>query len=335
MTDQELERWDLFISHASEDKLTFVEPLASALSAFGVRVWYDEYTLKIGDSLSRSIDKGLANSDYGLVVLSPAFLAKQWPEYELRGLTARELRGKKIIIPVWHNVSMEDILKFSPPLADKLAVRSYGLQPLQVAIKIIEVVRPDILTKILRRIAHYRAIDSASVETKKLTDIRPSPIRHETLPPDLVSRIRLLRASLIGPYTHSMAFWLDGFKRDAHPSREIMHWEHLAAVYLEYTTMTPNLDAEQHKRVFQVVSSLGDSDEEAAEKFAASLPADALIKLRELISHTEPVYDIDEKLPFADLEGKTSSFEYFDREHFPKDLPEGLVREIMGTQATS
>jgi TIR domain len=93
-------RWDLFISHASEDKKDFVQPLASALDALGVRVWYDASTLKLGDSLSRSIDQGLAKSDYGLVVLSPAFLSKQWPEYEIRGLTARELSGGKVILPI-------------------------------------------------------------------------------------------------------------------------------------------------------------------------------------------------------------------------------------------
>src|SRR5712691_812752 len=98
--------WDLFISHASEDKKTFVEPLASALRDFGVRVWYDDFTLNVGDSLSRSIDNGLSRSDFGLVVLSPAFFEKKWPEYELRGLTAKEIAGSKVLLPIWHNVSM-------------------------------------------------------------------------------------------------------------------------------------------------------------------------------------------------------------------------------------
>jgi len=73
-------------SHASEDKEALVQPLATALAAFGVRAWYDEFTLEAGDSLSRSIDRGLADSRFGVVVLSPSFILKPWPEYELRGL---------------------------------------------------------------------------------------------------------------------------------------------------------------------------------------------------------------------------------------------------------
>ena len=60
-------RWDLFASHASEDKETFVRPLAVLLGSLGVRVWYDEFALTLGDSLSESVDKGLARSRYGLV----------------------------------------------------------------------------------------------------------------------------------------------------------------------------------------------------------------------------------------------------------------------------
>jgi len=96
-------QYDLFISHASEDKDALVRPLAKALSEFGLRVWYDEFTLSIGDSLSKAIDKGLADSQFGLVVLSPSFLKKGWPDYELRGLLAREIGSRKVILPIWHN----------------------------------------------------------------------------------------------------------------------------------------------------------------------------------------------------------------------------------------
>jgi hypothetical protein len=210
MSAEPIEGWDLFISHASEDKAAFVEPLASALTAFGVRVWYDDYTLRLGDSLSRSIDEGLAKSDYGLVVLSPDFLAKRWPEYELRGLTARELAGKKIILPVWHNVTRDDVLKFSPPLADKLAIRSDNLTPLQIAVRIIEAIRPDIFTRIHRRIAHYEASARAKRVKMDPKKVRPGPIRHKEFPPGLVSRIRLIRAALLPVYPHPWPFGWTG-----------------------------------------------------------------------------------------------------------------------------
>jgi hypothetical protein len=98
-------QWDAFISHATEDKDNFVRPLAHALSALGAKVWYDELSLKIGDSLSASIDKGLAESRFGIVVLSPAFMSKGWPKRELQGLVACEMDGRSTILPLmaWGN----------------------------------------------------------------------------------------------------------------------------------------------------------------------------------------------------------------------------------------
>jgi hypothetical protein len=114
--------YDAFISHASEDKEKFVKPLADALTRMNYRVWYDEFELRVGDSLRQSIDKGLINSRFGIVVLSPAFFAKNWPQYELNGLTAREMDGHKVILPIWHMVNREDVLAYSPTLADKVAL---------------------------------------------------------------------------------------------------------------------------------------------------------------------------------------------------------------------
>jgi len=116
--------WDLFISHASEDKDGFVRPLVEALQAQGIRVWYDELTLTLGDSLRRRIDEGLVNSRYGIVVLSPAFFDKDWPQRELDGLVGLEVNGRKVILPLWHGVTKTDVAKFSPTLADRFAVSS-------------------------------------------------------------------------------------------------------------------------------------------------------------------------------------------------------------------
>jgi hypothetical protein len=116
--------WDVFISHASEDKGDFLHPLAERLRHEGLRVWYDDFTLTVGDSLRRSIDRGLARSRYGVVVISPNFLKKEWPQKELDGLVAREVGGVKVILPVWHNISADQITAYSPILADRLAVSS-------------------------------------------------------------------------------------------------------------------------------------------------------------------------------------------------------------------
>jgi hypothetical protein len=117
--------FDAFICHASEDKEDFVRPLAEALSRFHLHIWYDEFSLSVGDGLRRAIDQGLAKSRFGIVVLSPNFFRKGWPQRELDGLVARQiLEDKRIILPVWHNVTARDIAQFSPPLADTVALQS-------------------------------------------------------------------------------------------------------------------------------------------------------------------------------------------------------------------
>ncbi len=117
--------WDVFISHASEDKSEFVEPLAIKLQSLGLRVWYDKFVLKLGDSLLANIDAGLAQSRFGIVVLSPAFFNKSWPRKELDGLVAREVsKDKKVILPIWHNLTHEDVARHSPTLAGRLAALS-------------------------------------------------------------------------------------------------------------------------------------------------------------------------------------------------------------------
>ena len=117
---QSIQEWDLFISHASEDK-TFVRPLAEALRAEGLSVWYDEFTLNVGDSLRRSIDAGLARSKRGIVVVSPNFLRKEWPKKELDALVARESSGTQLVFPIWHEVTAAEVAAHSPLLADRVA----------------------------------------------------------------------------------------------------------------------------------------------------------------------------------------------------------------------
>ena len=133
--------YDAFISHASEDKEVFVRSLAEALQERGISVWYDEFELKIGDSLRRSIDKGLAKSRFGIVVLSSAFFAKNWTQYELDGLVAKEMEGGKVILPIWHKISKDEVMSYSPSLADKLALRTSQYTIEELADQLAEVVK--------------------------------------------------------------------------------------------------------------------------------------------------------------------------------------------------
>ena len=135
--------YDVFISHASEDKESIVRSLADELVARGLKVWYDEFTLRIGDSLRQKIDAGLARSRVGLVVLSPAFVDKGWTNYELDGIVTRTISGEQILLPIWHNITKQEVIDFSPSLADKVA-RSTGMHTAgEIADEIAELLQDD------------------------------------------------------------------------------------------------------------------------------------------------------------------------------------------------
>lgn len=112
----------IFVSHASEDKAAFVRPLAHALKAHGLKLWYDEFSLRPGDSLRRSIDRGLAECSAGLIVLSPSFFSKEWPQKELDALFAAELAGRSQLIPIWYQIDFNGVAAHSPLMADRLAL---------------------------------------------------------------------------------------------------------------------------------------------------------------------------------------------------------------------
>nr|WP_321499441.1 DUF1883 domain-containing protein [uncultured Dethiosulfovibrio sp.] len=120
-TEDNKDIYDVFISHASEDKDDIVRSLANALKGEGLKVWYDDFTLRIGDSLRQKIDNGLRNSRVGLVILSPAFIRKGWTNYELDGIITRSVSGEQTLLPIWHNLTKQDVINFSPSIADKVA----------------------------------------------------------------------------------------------------------------------------------------------------------------------------------------------------------------------
>jgi hypothetical protein len=133
--------WDVFISHASEDKESIARPLKDALIHAGLRVWYDESELKIGDRLHKSIDEGIAKSGFGIVILSENFFKKDWPQRELEGLVAKEIGGRKVILPIWHNVDAAFVRSKSLLLAGLVGVpTSEGIE--FIVQKVLEVVKP-------------------------------------------------------------------------------------------------------------------------------------------------------------------------------------------------
>lgn len=138
--DLDSREFDVFISHATEDKDALVRPLANALIARGLTVWYDEFELRVGDSLRRKIDTGIARSRFGLVVLSHAFFAKSWPQYELDGLVTLSVSGKQVLLPLWHEISKDEVVRQSPSLADKVAIRTSDYSIEEIAEEVASVI---------------------------------------------------------------------------------------------------------------------------------------------------------------------------------------------------
>ena len=142
---------DVFISYASEDREAVAKPLAQLLSSLGISVWFDQFDLKIGDSLRRKIDEGLKKSRYGIVILSTAFFDKHYTNLELDGLAQREVDGGKVILPIWVGVDEKQIRSFSPILADRIAGRwEDGIHV--VLTKLIEVIKPGVIESWQKRI---------------------------------------------------------------------------------------------------------------------------------------------------------------------------------------
>src|ERR1039458_2182253 len=230
---------DLFISHASEDKDDIVRPLANYLRRVGVKVWYDEFTLTAGDSLSRSIDHGLTIAKYGLVVISPNFIEKPWPEYELRGFTAKEVAGvNKVIIPVWHRVTLDNVLKFSPPLADKLAVVTANRTLDEIAEDVLRAIRPDLSDRmtLLRKFLRTPEGEPHEVEIDKIT-LSPRSDEYDADPNIVIRALMVVTAlenassKIVGDFPTFLA----DLYSDIHPEIELRTWEEIAAAYMVVT----------------------------------------------------------------------------------------------------
>jgi TIR domain len=326
--------FDAFISHAWEDKEEFVRPLAVTLAAFGMDVWYDEFTLKLGDSLSKSLDSGLVQSRFGVIVLSKSFFQKNWTDYELRSLLSREVSGGgKVIITILHGLTPKELVSFSPYLADKISLQS-DANIVRVACSLIEVIRPDLFEKIMRRVAYLEMMKATQVQTIETSKILISPHQHKKLPINLVTRVRLIRAALLEVYPHSMDFWVDGFRRDSHPSREIRIWEHIAACYIEFTS-AHDLTAEQRLNSYNAITSLSMSGGvDSAVPYCKNLPTGALDNLALMWRSDLPIYDIEgddfERVTGGEVAKSIISRDIAGmKEHFPHDVPDELIAELI------
>lgn len=234
--------YDLFISHASEDKESFVKPLAQVLSKLKVNVWYDEFSLRIGDSLFKQIDNGLINSSFGAVVLSKAFMQNSWTDYELKSLISKEIAYGKVILPIWHEISKDELLNFSPFLADKYALNTSGMNVNIIALELCKVVRPDIFENFTRQMIYESLYENKGeqidIDINQIEDM--FPVRHEKLPYQLINRIKLVHNVFKDYYDISLEKTINNFKHDTNPEREVIIWEAIASTYYDLLDRIPN-----------------------------------------------------------------------------------------------
>jgi len=138
------EEYDVFVSHATEDKENFSDEFVRILQEkFGLKVWYDAASIKWGDSIRTEIDRGLKKSKFGIVILSRSYIKKYWTNYELEGLFQREGNGGKLILPIWHDITKQEVQQFSPSLSGKMAMNTAIMTPYEIAEKLNELLRDE------------------------------------------------------------------------------------------------------------------------------------------------------------------------------------------------
>lgn len=252
----ENKKYDIFISHASEDKDLLVRPLAMILERLSVRVWYDEFSLKLGDSLTTSIDMGLHQSRFGLLVLSKSFLGKNWPDYEYRSLLTRQIDGDKVILPLWYGVTKEDVKKYSLYLADIKAV-SITKDNYKAAIALIlRVVRPDIWQEMRMRGVLRKVVVEETPGVTKLSAIKKETKKQSKLSPQQYIRSKAVYYGIGRHLKQTFDEHVEQYELDIVPERELQTWEIMNACYLEMLERHTNVTMKEKEDYFMVLVGL-------------------------------------------------------------------------------
>jgi hypothetical protein len=137
--------YDVFISHAWEDKESFADEFVDELRNHGVRVWYDTSQIKWGDSMRQKIDEGLRKSKFGIAILSPNYIAegKYWTKAEFDGLFQMESINGKTLLPIWHNLTKQQVMEFSPIVANKKAMTTAMMTTKEIAEEMVKLLSEE------------------------------------------------------------------------------------------------------------------------------------------------------------------------------------------------
>lgn len=133
--NQSRKMYDVFLSHASKDKSDYVEELKQTLDILGIDVFYDKDTIEWGDEWKKKIYEGLKKSEFAIIVISENFFDREWTELELKTLLERQNdEGQKLILPILHNITTEQLRNKYPTVADIQAIESSKNSNEQIAL---------------------------------------------------------------------------------------------------------------------------------------------------------------------------------------------------------
>lgn len=128
--------YDVFISHANQDKTAYVDDLKKSLDKLNIQVFYDKDTLEWGDNWKNKILEGVKKAEFAIIVISDNFFGREWTEKELMDFLNRQnQKGQKIILPILHEISVEKLQEKYPAIADIQALDSSKYTCDEIALK--------------------------------------------------------------------------------------------------------------------------------------------------------------------------------------------------------
>jgi hypothetical protein len=251
-------KWDVFISYASEDKAELAIPLAETLRNEGLRVWFDRFELRPGDSVSRSIEEGLANSSAGVIILSSTSLRKNWTNYEIAALKQLYINFGTRIIPIWKEIGVDELKLTAPGLLDlrSLSTSEFSLE--EMAYEIIAVVSPATLSRLNAKSTWKVFRETALVQSIPLKDLKRSHRQRQKLSAQSLSRIRVLHSVFYEVLQDDIETWIDNFCRDLSYEEEILFWELTAALFLDWISAvgSARLSKSERNTMYEVIFKL-------------------------------------------------------------------------------
>jgi hypothetical protein len=282
---------DAFICHASEDKESVADPLFEALRTHGLNIWYDEFSLRIGDSLSGKIDEGLTQSNYAIIIVSKKFFEKNWPQHEYHAIYNKQVNSnKRIILPVWHDVSREEVEKHSVLLADIVAQKtSNGIETVATN-----------LYKVIRQIETIYKFDSDTGLKANVSSLSKSIQERELLIREVEEEFQFLILSKIYLITkgYRMVFVYDDYlsnllcageeekRRIEKIVQDLMHKNFIASKALGTTSIT-------HEGIKKIENLIGDSSQISASGIVSQLKNSFKVSEKDEIREIQKLrYDI-------------------------------------------